>query len=344
MPTPARLLLALIVLLIAWLFLGCGKDDETPAEPGGPCGITVNSPAAEDELCVRNTYRGVWVSDYTSGWVDIELMDRGAPVYHIRDNVADRGAVEFTAGLGGGAPGDSFQVRVTDANDPACFDDSDYFSMYDPAQCSISFTNPAPGSALRLYQNDQFSIEWNSDGASRFVDIGLYIGIDEVEKIADNTLNDGQFTWDIVAHDCQPIQYNLRIFDSTVFNDLDSCDQQSNRFRIDFRAGDEYECSVMLTSPTPGEEWRRGEARHIIFTITNFVGDEVDIILMQNGADILIIENNYEYDTSNTYLWIVETGDITEQGLEYTIRIEDSISTCCGLVSRPFTITGIVPE
>ena len=346
MPTPVRLLLPVTILLIPCLLCGCGEDEKTPTEESGPCGITVDAPTAAEELCVLNTYRSVWRSEHTSGRVDVQLMDRGAPVYYIRDNVTDRGAVEFTTDLRGAAPGDSFQIRVTDAGDADCYDDSDYFSLYDPTDCSIAFTNPVyEGHAIRFYQGDQVSIEWTSDGASRYVDIGLYVGIDEVESLADNTPNDGQFTWDVVAHDCFPIQYNLKILDSTVHNSVASCGRQSNGFRIDFQPGDEYECFATITSPAVDEVWRRGEDRHIIFTISNFVGDEVDIILLYEGAELLKIADNYEYQATNAVPWTVATGDVDEQNAQFQIRIDDSSSTCCGTSMAPFTfiITGLVP-
>ncbi|MFX1317351.1 MAG: GPI anchored serine-threonine rich family protein, partial [Promethearchaeota archaeon] len=105
-----------------------------------------------------------------------------------------------------------YQIKITDATNPAIEDISDNFEIFTtPEVDSLTVTNPSSLTAWEM--GTSHTITWTSTGSITNVKIELFKDGVLVLLITASTANDGSYTWDIPTDLEDGIDYQIKISD-----------------------------------------------------------------------------------------------------------------------------------
>jgi hypothetical protein len=188
--------------------------------PGaGFTSINITSPISNDSWEVGSTQTITWDATGTINIVKIDLYMNGAFVTEITASTPNDGSFTWlvTPGL---TDSTLYQVRVSDADYPLTYDNSDNFEIEDLR--SITVTSPISGDHW-IMENDYY-INWTSTGTIPNVKIELYASSILILEVAASTPNDGSFLWSIPNTLVNFTDYVIRVsdlIDPTLFDDSD---------------------------------------------------------------------------------------------------------------------------
>jgi hypothetical protein len=183
-------------------------------------------------------------------------------------------------------------VRVVDYYNSCILDESDANFNITPPTPVITVTNP--NSATTWYQNNNYTIQWNSEYVESHY-VTLYYSTDNgstwniIESI---TEDDGSYSWiapEVVSSNCL---IKVEEYDNPAVYDVSD---------TNFSIAEQY---ITVTAPNGGESWE-GCSDHYIAWQTNGTGNYFDIELStDNGATWEPLASSvYQSGTSCSYNW-----------------------------------------
>jgi hypothetical protein len=261
-----------------------------------PCEFTVLVPNGGEEWTAGETHEISWTSVCAGDLVNLYFsLDAGGTWETIVEDEANDGAYDWT--IPNCIESDACRVRVEDAANTDCSDDSDDDFII-TAPCTLTLTLPNGGeewTAGALYE-----ITWISECAGDLIEFHYSLDAgDTWELIAEDEPNDGTYEWTIP--ECIDSDACLvRVVDQ---GDPDCYDDSDAVFTI------VAPCEYTLTVPNGGEEWITGAVYDISWS-SECPGGLVNISLSVDGG-----EN-----------WTVIAGGITDDGI-YEWAIPDGINS-----------------
>ena len=177
----------------------------------GTPSLTITAPASFSSWETDTSQYIYWTSTGTIPDVKIELYENDVFVLEIVANTVNNGEHFWTipSSL---ADSTLYQIKITDAANPATDDLSDYFEIFNPPVID-SLTVTYPDSLTAWEMGTSHAITWFSTGSITNVKIELYKDdVFELEIIA-STSNDGSYTWTIPTDLEDGIDYQIRISD-----------------------------------------------------------------------------------------------------------------------------------
>lgn len=205
---------------------------------------------------------------------------------------------------------DKYQIKVTDKENSTDYDISDYFSIY-----KKKIVVGTPNAGEKWYTEKNYTIMWESTGASNYVDIDLYKSsessnnLNKAYTIAKGTANDGNHIWTISSSISNSNYYKIEITDSSQ-GSLD--DYSDNFFTII-----ELPKKIIITSPNGGEKWIIENKYTITWNSTGYC-NYVNIDLYRSYK-VYTIAKGAPNDGNHT--WTIPSS--INQRYEYKIRITD---------------------
>jgi hypothetical protein len=271
------------------------------------CTYSVAVPGASDVWHTGSAASIRWTkSGSCSDRVDIDLLRDGQWVMTIASNQLNNGSASWMVPSSLRSALD-YQVRVRDRDD-ASFGLSREFIIANSAYCGYRVTQPAEGDTW--YRGTSYTVRWNRAGTCLSpVDLYLLQGAIEVAVIADETGDDGAFTW-TVPTDAQPGGgYAIRIRDSSDWNSYDVSDT--------FTIADAPSCSYQVDEPTATSTWRMGETHGIAWSSSDGCEGNVDLDLLRSGDSVAPIAEGIE--DAGTFSWAIPVD--LEAADDYQVRV-----------------------
>ena len=265
--------------------------------------VTVTMSTEPTPYCSGELIPITWTPSPCKGTTaKIELLLDGEICKTIVSSTANDGLYEWPAEQCDGET-EGYTVRVTDTS-TGNYDDSNVaFPILPP--CTVAVASPAGGETY--CPGDEVAISWAAGGecCGETVAIELLRDGSLVTLLAEETENDGVFSWPAEQFDGIAAGYSVRVVDLT-----SSGESESGTFAL------EGECALGLTGPTgtfcPGEE------TEITWTTAFCCGEAVRLELLVDGMPCLTLAN--ETDNDGVFEWTVEACDGPG---EYGIRITD---------------------
>jgi hypothetical protein len=261
--------------------------------------LTMTSPKQGDTWYRGETHTIRWDTINAGNNVKIEY-GIGSSYYTITPNTSNSGTYSWTipSGL---SPGSSYKIRVTGLSYNDVYDESSFFSIYEPSRY-ISVTSPKQGDTW--YRGKTHTIQWQSAFAGNNVKIEYGIG-SSYYTIASSASNSGTYSWTIPSGLFPGSSYKIRVT-SLSYNDIYN---ESSFFSIN-------EQFIQINSPHSTSTWYLGERNTITWNSAN-AGNFVKIELYRNS----IYNSTIVSSTSNseTYSWTIPSG--LSPGSSYKIRI-----------------------
>jgi len=256
--------------------------------------ITVTSPGSGESWKPGSAHLITWTSSHISGNVKIDLYRNGNYYATIAGSEPNDGRYTWTIPTGL-ALSNSYQVRITDTDNPAVYDATDnYFSLATQSS-SITVTSPNSGESWQL--GSSHAITWTRGTISSNVKIDLYYNGSYYATIAGSEPNDGSYIWTIPTGYAPFHSYQVRI---TALNNPAVYDTSDKNFSLATQSS-----SITVTSPNGGENWALGSSYAITWTSTN-IGAYVKIDLYRNGSYYTAIHGRVLND--GNYTWTIPTG------------------------------------
>ncbi|RPI23755.1 MAG: hypothetical protein EHM57_03525, partial [Actinobacteria bacterium] len=271
------------------------------------CTYSVAVPGASDVWHTGSAASIRWTkSGSCSDRVDIDLLRDGQWVMTIASNQLNNGSATWMVPSSLRSALD-YQVRVRDRDDDS-FGLSREFIIANSAYCGYRITQPAEGDTW--YLGTSHTVRWNRAGTCPSP-VGLHLlrGDIEVAVIAEETGDDGAFTW-TVPSDSQPGgDFAIRIHDTDDWNSYDVSDA--------FTIADEPSCAYQVDEPTAASTWRMGETHDIQWSSSDGCEGNVDLDLLRAGGTVASIAAGTEDDGSLP--WTIP-GDL-EAADDYQVRV-----------------------
>jgi len=176
-----------------------------------PPSLTITIPDSTTSWETGTTQSITWTSTGSISDVRIELYKGGVLERVIVASTPNDGSFDWTIPTDL-VDGTDYQIRISDASNPATYDDSDSFEISTSVVIdSITVTNPSSTTIWEI--GSTHSITWTSTGTITDVKIELYKGgVFEMDIVA-STANDGSFEWTIPTDLTDGIDYQIRISD-----------------------------------------------------------------------------------------------------------------------------------
>ncbi len=282
-------------------------DDYANSSPPINWGEAGNSPAGSH-------WGIVWDDGGTEGG------SSGSPAYDVNGRIIG----QLSGGSGGCESGDGYygkfwrawdgsssSTRLKDWLDPDDLDVTTLDGTYDGStnpQPYITVTTPNGGE--QWFIGDSENINWDTENAGSYVEIGLYRSGTFVGTISNSTNNDGYYLWTIPAWCESSVYYKVKITDTS--NSL-TYDYSDNNFTITGVP------EITVISPNGGENWEIGSSHTITWTSEN-IGNNMKIQLWENGSNYFTIINSTYNDGS--YNWSIP--ESIEPSTQYKIKINDT--------------------
>lgn len=319
------------VPLVAGLALlsGC-LDDLPPALEAadlihnGP-GLVLTAPNGGEAWHSGEVHPIRWrVGSMAGADVRIELHYEGVLCQVITPCTANDGQFEWLCSACTAEPGD-YRIRITDLTTGESDTSDQAFAVSILEVCVLSISAPQPGGTWSV--GEPLEIAWDSYGGAcgEMVRIDLLYEGATCKTIAEETPNDGGYTWTVTPCADDSSGYALRVTDLA----SGAYDETASDLTFLFEP-----CSLALTRPAGGETWVVGEARPIEWAVDGFCGGTVTIDLLLEGelCQILALDapNDGRFD------WIV--AQCGEESGPYTVRITDPFSGAAAVSAGAFSI------
>ncbi|MFX1479956.1 MAG: Ser-Thr-rich GPI-anchored membrane family protein, partial [Promethearchaeota archaeon] len=245
-----------------------------------------------------------WTSTGTISNVKIELYNNNIFEMEIIPSKVNDGAYYWTV-PSSLADSDQYQIKITDAADPATYDFSDYFEIL---TIPDTITITTPSSSTSWETNSSHYIYWTSTGTISNVKIELYNNNVYVSDIILNTANDGEYYWTL-PNVADSTLYQVKISDISNPSTFDFSDY----FEI-FTIPD----TITITTPSSSTSWEKGTSHYISWTSTGTISN-VKIELYRNN--IYVSEITPSTANDGQYYWTLP--DVADSTL-YQVKITDT--------------------
>ncbi len=223
-----------------------------------PEGITVKKPNGGETWLVDSDRVITWLSQNTSGQVDVELSrDDGTTWELLGDDVADNGMLPWTVTT---PVTEDALIRVTDSDgSPSDVSDAS-FTIAEPPTPVITVTAPNGGESWQI--GTSHDITWNSEYTSGQVKVELSRDAGSSwETLATQTADDGLLNWSVTGPASE--QCWVRVSDVTGV----ASDSSDAAFAI------LNPPSITITTPNGGEVWQIGSQQEITWQSENVSGN-----------------------------------------------------------------------
>ena len=285
------------------------------AAPPSPS-ITVTYPVEYDYLIPNQEITITWIWTGQIEEVRIDLFtdvllgyDPSMPLVRIAEGTVNTGSFNWTVI----APeiGYSYQIKVS-AYDGSAYDEGGWFAIR--GRMSFTFLSPEPGAVL--VSGNEVAITWSCLGTMQLVDIYLLRDQGLVLQVAQNTMNDWSFEWQVPT-------------------DLEQGDNYS--LLVEWTIDDDYVCesgrlSVSAEAPPPVYDFMP-YVREGSYNISLPAGWEISEDAVISGAkiDVMLLGPTYGGFTTNI---LVQSGkDITVKENEAYLQglIKDSMDAIASM-------------
>lgn len=306
----------------------CDEADTTCADfsdyftISSPCTIEVSNPTSSDSWPLDSTVTIEWNSSDAGANVGIYLFKGSSQLCDIDTLTTNDGSYTWMVDYCADGTGSDYRIRVVNDADTFCSVLSDYFSITNP--CQVTVTNPT--SSCDWPVDSSVTIGWNTTAAGSSVGIYLYKGGSPLCDIDTLTDNDGSYTWTVT--DCGSgagSDYAIKVIDA----DDAGCSDLSEQFSISIP------CSILAEQPTTGTDWPVGASRTIQWSSSG-AAVQVKLELYQDAVRLCDIDTLTANDGS--YNWTVDDCSGGTGG-NYRVKITDDADTTCYDFSDDFTIT-----
>ena len=322
-----RIAAALIAGLAA--LSGC-LDDLPPAhQESEPIlegrALTLTSPNGEEAWYSGELHPIRWQTGRESGGlVRIELLFDGVPCRIISTRTENDGQFEWLCRPCTTTPGD-YRIRITDLATDERDESDQVFAVSVLAVCELRISAPAQGG--RWSAGEILEIAWGSWGGAcgETVRIDLLHGDAVCQTIAEETANDGEYSWTVAPCAADTSDYALRVTDPT----SGAFDQTGADLTL---LG--APCNLTLTAPAGGEVWIAGESYAIEWISGGACGGALEIDLLLEGA----LCQNLTMNAPNTGIFLWTAAQCGAQAGPYTIRLTDPFAGLVSESAEAFTI------
>lgn len=183
-------------------------DDQPDATPPPPAMLTVVAPNGGEMYAQDAIVEITWTSMDLVGAVNIELYRGGAYDSDIVLDEPDNGTYSWTVPAAQANGGD-YRVRVSSADEPAVFDESDADFVIDARSIAVT----APNGGEEVIAGNLLPITWTSTGTIPLVDIEVHRAGMPDSIIVEGVDNNGAFDWPIETDRVHAADYTIMIRD-----------------------------------------------------------------------------------------------------------------------------------
>ncbi len=298
--------------------------------------LTITTPDSTSVWETGTSQSITWSSTGSSSDVKLELYENDVLVMEIVANTPNDG--EFSWAIPSDLTDSTlYQIKITDAANPATDDFSDYFEIFTIIPDTLTITSPDSTSVWET--GTSHAITWTSTGSLTDVKLELYKDDVFVIEIIASTTNDGSYSWALPTTLGDSTQYQIKITDAA----NPATDDFSDYFEI--FTSPVVSDTITVTNPDSLTAWETGTTHSITWTPTGSITN-VKIELYKDG----VFEREIVASTANdgSYNWTIPTD--LEDGIDYQIRISDvsnpttyDDSSNFALTSLPISTTPGIP-
>ncbi len=289
----------LFSLLILPLLMGIGFGES----------LKIVSPKRGDAWFKGENYVIKWVNyGKIPQKVKIRLYQGDKKILRITDSTENTGSFKWTIPMN--LPLGKYYIRVKTV-DNKIFDNGEIFEIREAPKGKIYIISPLDGDYWQ--KGKKYHIKWRSEGEiNSNVKIRLYKGNEKILKITDNTLNDGDFLWEI-PQSIKEGSYYIRVktVDNQVYDNSD-----------DFIITDKEKGEIKVIYPNGGERIGAPETLEIRWKAS----PEIKYVRI---LGICILKGKVEpvkqflAERENTGKFSVQLSEKVYNSKKYKIRVED---------------------
>jgi len=281
------------------------------------CTLAIIAPSGGSVLCEGESFDIAWNASSCCGdSVRIQLLLQGDLCATIASSAPNDGEYSWTV-TSCGTASSGYALRIVDLDTGAADVMPETFSI--ESGCQLALLHPS--GAESFCEGEEVTLAWSvSACCGETAVIELLRNGQPCSLIADETPNDGLFTWTAARCGTAGSNYSIRVTDSET-----GVAAASETFTI------EPPCAVVFTNPTGGETLCEGEDLDITWSATPCCGSDVSLELLWNGAYCQTITTSTAND--GTYTWPIAQCE-GETGL-YSLRLE---TMATGVTAPAFTI------
>jgi Kre9/KNH-like N-terminal Ig-like domain len=273
------------------------------------CLLSLLYPEAGAELVEGETVNITWFSQWACGeMVSIELLLGETVCQTIASSASNSGSYAWIADPCGISE-TGYRICITDLTTGTSTISSAPFSIH--RECGFNISEP--GNGTQWIEGGDYTIRWSRFGnCSQWISIDLLQNGVAVQRIADETENDGAYLWQAGRYQSHEFDYQIRITDL----ETEVTRTSAGQFSI------LEPCRISLISPNGSEEFITGDAMDIRWDQNHSCGEQVRIDLIRERSTCRNISPLAE--NSGDYSWLVAGCDGARTG--YRIVITDTRS------------------